>query len=533
MGYYRDLRAFVDALEARGKLYRFQEPIDKDSELLPLMRVQLRGLPDAERRVFIFENVRNAAGGSYDMAVAAGVYGISEDVLALGMGCESRADMLERWHEALEHPIPPRLVERGPVQDEVHVGSELEARGLDELPVPVEEPGFSQVIRVGLPTFTADPESGAVNVGAYSAHFRGRTRAAAGIGPSQHARQHHWQAARRRGEDLPVAIVGGATPNVMLVAGAGIPYGVDELGVAGALAGEPLDLVRCRTVPLAVPAAAELVIEGFISTREVEPRLAFGEYAGYMNVLPGEQLAIQVTAITHRKHALFTPLLVGFPPSDTNAVTGFANAAMLYHTLRYTCGFPVADVYLPPLSGGADWCIVRLAPEARVDVRELLETATAHWGGNQAKYLVAVDHDVDPRDPELLIWALSYRVRPEEDIVLQPGRFAGLDPAYHAGPPAGGPHAAPGPATKQRVLIDATMKGAYPPVALPRRDFMERALAIWRRQPGLPEPRLRQPWHSYSLGAWSERDQALADLIVQGDYQAVARLTAGADAPAG
>jgi UbiD family decarboxylase len=528
MPYYDDLRAFLDTLKARGKLYRFDEPIDKDSELLPLMRVQLRGLADAERRVLLFEDVRNAAGDRYEMRVAAGVYGVSQEVLALGMRCASPAEMLERWHHALEHPIPPRLVDRGPVQEEVHVGSELLECGLDELPAPVEEPGFSQALRTGVPMITADPESGEGNVGTYTAFFRDRTAGVAGIGPPQHAMRHHWQKAKQRGEDLPVAIVVGATPNVMLVGSAGIPYGIDELAVAGGLAGQPLELVRCRTVPLAVPASAEIVIEGLISTRQVEPRLGFGEYAGYMNIQPDTRPVIQVTAITHRRRALFTPLLVGFPPSDTNTLTGFANAAMLYHSLRYTSGFPVADVYLPTLGGGADWCVVRLEPDARVDVRELLETATTYWGGSQAKYLVAVDHDVDPRDPDLLIWALSYRVRPELDIALQAGRGAGLDPSYsHNGPAAGGMQAGDGPPQRHRVLIDATMKGAYPPVALPRRDFMERALAIWQRQPGLPRPHLRQPWHAYTLGAWSERDQAMADLLVQGDYKAAGRLAVG------
>ena len=192
---------------------------------------------------------------------------------------------------------------------------------------------------------------------------------------------------------------------------------------------------------------------------------------------------------------------------------------MLYHSLRYTLGFPVEDVFLPKLGGGADWCVIRLQREARVDVAGLLDAAIAQPGGSQAKYIVVVDHDVDARDSDLLIWALSYRVRPDVDIV-RAGRTLRVD-----GPVRG---RRPGAGEKQRVLIDATLKGPYPPVALPRRDFMERALAIWREQPGLPEPRLRAPWHGYALGAWSEQDQALADLMLDGDYRAVGRISATA-----
>jgi UbiD family decarboxylase len=358
MGSYPDLRALLAALEERGKLYRFTAPVDKDRELFPLYRVQLQGLPEAERKVFLFEDVRGARGNRYAMPVVAGVYGVTEEVLALGIGCAAREEMLERWHTALEQPLPPVIVADGPVQEVVHVGDDLEACGLDELPAPLEEPGFSQVIRAGLPMITRDLESGILNVGTYTAFFRDRTRGVAGIGPPQHAMRHHWQAARRRGEDLPVAIVVGPTPALMLAASAPVPYGLDELAVAGALAGEPLPLVRCQTVPLEVPATAEIVIEGFISTRLVEPRLGFGEYPGYLNLDPIKRPVLQVTAITHRRDALFTPVLVGFPPTDTTHLTGFANAAMLYHSLRYTLGFPVEDVYLPKLAGGADWCVV-------------------------------------------------------------------------------------------------------------------------------------------------------------------------------
>src|SRR5918911_3918714 len=99
MAYYRDLREFLVFLEPRGKVYRFTEPIDKDSELMPLFRLQLRGLPEADRKVFVFENVRNASGATYDIGVAAGVYGASEELVALGMGCAPLPEKVGRWDQ--------------------------------------------------------------------------------------------------------------------------------------------------------------------------------------------------------------------------------------------------------------------------------------------------------------------------------------------------------------------------------------------------------------------------------------------------
>jgi UbiD family decarboxylase len=370
---------------------------------------------------------------------------------------------------------------------------------------------------------TRDPETGVRNVGTYNGFLRDRNRIVAGIGFGQQAMKYHWQTARERGEDLPIAIVVGPTPNVMVAGCANVPYGVDELAVAGGIAGEPVDLVRCKTIPLEVPAHAEIVIEGLLSTRVSEPRLAFGEYPGYLNKEPQSQPVITVTAITHRRNALFTPVVVGFPPSDNNTLSAFVNAAMLYHHLRYEAGLPVEDVCFLPMGGGSDFGIIRLPEGARSSAGEILQTAAGQ--ARRTKYLIAVDHDVNARDPDLLIWALTYRVRPERDIVVQPGRVALLDPsAAHGGAENNG-EAAPGPREQFRVLIDATGKDAYPPVALPRQEYMERALEIWRQRPDLPAPRLRAPWYGYTLGLWSREDQELADLIARGDYHAVGRIT--------
>lgn len=527
---FRDLRSFLDHLEAKGKLYRFQEPIDKDRELLPLMRVQLRGLPDADRKVLLFENVRSATGQAYDMRVVGGVYGLTEEVVAWGMGCSSPSEMLERWHEALAHPLPPRLVDDGPVHEEVHVGAALEEVGLDAIPVPLEDPGFSQVIRTGLPMVTRDPHSGITNVGTYNGFLRDRTRLVAAIGGVHDAMRYHWQDARKRGEDMPLAILIGATPNVMLVGSAPVPYGMDELAVAGAMVGEPLDVVACKTVPLHVPATAEIVIEGIVSTDTLEPRLAFGEYPGYLNMERNNRPVMRVTAITHRKRAIFTPVLVGFPPSDTNAVWGAANAGVLYHLLRYQKQLPVEEIHFPQMGGGNDFCLIRMADGAGDRAGDVLQAAVQLHKG--IKYAIAVDHDVDVRDPELVIWALSFRVNPERDMKVQGGRSAGLDPSSGPTGSSKGKMETADPGREYfQVLIDATTKGAYPPVALPAKPYMERALEIWRRQPGLAEPHPRHPWHGYSLGFWSEDDQRLADLMVAGDYKAVGRFARDLQVP--
>ena len=150
MGNFRDLRALVQHLESCGKLYRFKEQVNKDTEIGALFRVQMRGVPETKRKALLFENVVGSAHGRYDMSVLSGIYGASTDILAIALGCENYVQLLDKWHMALANPIAPTIIEDGPVQEEVHTGDALQQIGLDAFPVPVEEPGFSGILSTGL-----------------------------------------------------------------------------------------------------------------------------------------------------------------------------------------------------------------------------------------------------------------------------------------------------------------------------------------------------------------------------------------------
>jgi 4-hydroxy-3-polyprenylbenzoate decarboxylase len=138
--------------------------------------------------------------------------------------------------------------------------------------------------------------------------------------------------------------------------------------------------------------------------------------------------------------------------------------------------------------------------------------------GGVGKVTVLVDSDIDVRDPELLIWALSFRTSRVTDFCFIGTGGGGLDPSAA---PTGSSKGKMGTDVGEdygRLVINATRKWAYPPVALPRKDYMERALEIWAKHPDLPAPQLRQPWHGYTLGFWPEDHQRYADLITQGEY---------------
>ena len=519
MGYYRDLREFIAALEEAGKLRRIKRQVVKETELLPLHRLQFRGVPEDRRKVLLFENVVDVKGQKYFGTVATGVYGVSDQVYALGLKGRPE-DMRDKWLRALQHPIEAEMVSSGPVHEEIHQGKELEELGLDEISPPVEEPGFSGTVRTGTHWVTKDPETGIRNVGTYSGHFSSRTFLRCGASPTHHA-FIHWKKAKAMGKALDAAIIVGATPNVNHAACGPSPYGVDEYAVAGALAGEPLQLVRCKTVDVEVPATAEIVIEGRILHDTVEPHTAFGEYPGYMYQGSGDaKLVMQVTCITHRKNPIFTPFLVGLAPTDSSGVSNVPAEAVFYKFLKYDCNIPgVLDVAFPEPMTAHHYCVIQVKKTHASQPWHLLHAA-AGYGGAGPKVIVVVDEDINPRDMGAVLWAISFSVQPHRDVKIVTGRAPGLDPSAY---PPGASHeerSYPMPQGASSMLIDATRKWAYPPVGLPRKEYMERALTIWKEE-GLGELNLRTPWYGYNLGNWTEEDKENAELIVQGEYKKI------------
>jgi len=234
---------------------------------------------------------------------------------------------------------------------------------------------------------------------------------------------------------------------------------------------------------------------------------------------------MHVTAVTHRKNAMFTPVLVGFPPSDTNTVWGFAHSALLYNHLKYECSLPVVEVYFPELGGGSNFCLIRVAEGASQETVTQILDAAAKQKSVRFKYAVVVDSDINLRDPELLVWSLSFRTQPQDDLtVLHEGGSSGLDPsAAHTGSGRGRLRSQR-KKDYSRVLINATRKWPYPPVALPKKEYMDKALKIWEEKVDLPQPKMREPWSGYALGYWTDELPDYADLIVQGKYLAVGEI---------
>ena len=521
--YYRDFREHLKAVEERGKLIRIQREINKDTELMPLVRWQFRGLDETQRKAFMFENVVDGKGKRYDMPVTVGTLAATTEIYAIGMMCNPD-EIHERWTQAQMHPLNPVKVSVGPAQEIVRQGQDLlSGHGLDMIPVPISTPGFDNAPYLTSANWiTKDPETGIYNIGNYRSQIKAPDRAG-GFFMAQHMGLH-WRKCKAMGKPLEAVIAIGVSPNIAYAATAKIPFDFDEYRLAGGLAGAPVEVMQAKTVDLLVPATAEIIIEGSIPTDSIEPEGPFGEYPGYMghrSVSP----YLQVSCITHRNGAIYTALMSQFPPSESSKIKHTGTEKIIYKFLRHDSGnSAVIDVALhDEVSGsGQNYCVIKMRNATKADAWRALN-ASAGFTGSYAKICVAVDEDIDIRDPAMVNWAICFNVRPDEDVSIAKGKSPGLDPSSH---PPGMDSLQARMTSVSALLINAVRPWPYTPVSLPRKEFMERSKKIWEELE-LPPLQPRMPWYGYSLGAWTEEDEAEASLAVKSEYFATGKKQTG------
>jgi 4-hydroxy-3-polyprenylbenzoate decarboxylase len=198
-----------------------------------------------------------------------------------------------------------------------------------------------------------DPETGIYNVGNYRAMVKDPLRIGCDCRGQQHMRLF-WEKYRKQGIPMPAAVVVGPTPNIGMVAVSKFPSGVDEYDIAGGIAGEPMELIKCQTVDLEVPATAEVVIEGLIPTDTLEEEGPFGEYTGYMG-LRTINLFLDVQCITHRRNPIWNSFLSQFPPSESSLIKAVGMEATYFKFLKYDLGIQTLSCGSPE-SGTQQFC---------------------------------------------------------------------------------------------------------------------------------------------------------------------------------
>lgn len=429
---YADLSAFVRTLEAAGELRRIRERVSPILEITEIAdRMVKTGGP-----ALLFENVEGSSMPVLINALA------SERRMCLALGTERLEDLAERLRAVLEVKPPtsllekvkllpkladlgglfPKTVRSAPCQEVVHEGTSVDLGALPVLQCWPEDGGRFVTLPL---VFTKDPQTGLRNCGMY------RLQVYDACTTGMHWQMHkqgadHYRRGFRPGSSMEVAVAIGADPAVTLAATFPLPEGVDEMLAAGFLRGEAVEMVKCRTLDLEVPASAEIVLEGRVTYGETRREGPFGDHTGFYS-LADDYPVFHVHCVTHRRTPIYHTTIVGRPPME-DGYMGRAIERILLPAMQKQ--FPeILDISMPFEGVFHNLMLLRIRKAYPGHARKVMHGI---WGLGQAmfsKVIVVVDEDVDIQNPREAAWVALNNIDPQRDLEFVTGPIDALDHA--------------------------------------------------------------------------------------------------------
>lgn len=426
---YNSLRDFMDMLESRGLLRRVKAEV---SPILEMTEIQTRLLARGGEAV-LFENVAHKSA----MPVLTNLFGTVERV-ALGMGTtpdklraigETLAFLRQPeppggWREAMEMlplarqimAMKPKITRKAPCQQVILRGDEID---LESLPIQTCWPGepaplitWPLVVTKGV----GDDKTDVTNLGIYRMQVVGKNQTLMRWLHHRGGAQHFRRWKQHRTDPMPVAAVIGADPGVILAAVTPVPDTLSEYQFAGLLRGEKVELVDCVSIPLQVPAEAEIVLEGHVSLTDERDEGPYGDHTGYYNSV--EKFPVfTISAITMREKPVYLSTFTGRPP-DEPSVLGEALNEVFIPLLQQQ--FPeIVDFWLPPEGCSYRVAVVSIRKGYPGHAKRVMMGVWSYLRQFMyTKFVIVVDDDINVRDWKDVIWAISTRVDPARDMVV-------------------------------------------------------------------------------------------------------------------
>ncbi|MEP2531385.1 UbiD family decarboxylase [Shimia sp.] len=431
---YPSLRSFLDHLDASGEVREISDKVSVLHQMTAVHRVVL----EAGGPVLRFNRPILKNGAVSPIPVVTNLFGTTSRVAA-GLGVQpDQLDDLGQFLAALKSPTPPsglrdglskwpmlkaalatrpKLVKKAPVQQATQLDSDVD---LTSLPVQTHWPGDAAPLITWPIVLTRPHDSSASDVSAYNAgvyrmQVLDKTKLIMRWLPHRGGAKHHQNWAKA-GEKTPVAVVLGADPTMLLSAALPLPENVSELTFAGALNATRPRLVQAKSIPMQVPADAEIILEGWVSPTETAPEGPFGDHTGYYN--KAEPFPVMhVTAITHRENPIYLSTYTGRPP-DEPAIIGEVFNKLALPTIQDQIP-EIHDIWLPPAACSYRMAVISIRKRYPGQARRVM---MALWGMlpqfSYTKMIVVVDDDINPRNWDDVAWVLATRMDPGRDVML-------------------------------------------------------------------------------------------------------------------
>lgn len=427
----RDMRDFIAECEKQGELKKINAEVDWNLELSHVCKFN-----EARKggQALLFENLKNGNGVSI-----LGSALTTEKRLAAALGMPnnySLCEMAREWVElSTKNSIPPVIVSDGPILENVLEGDKVD---LLSLPVPKFAPlDGGRYIGTAVSVISQDPDEGWTNIGTYRMQLIDKDHTAIQLHHGKHA-DMMLERYRELGKPMPVAAVIGSAPIIFMMSSATVPWGVSEYDRAGAIQGEPVEVIKSDLTGLLIPARAEIVLEGEIdpdrSTYKSEG--PFGEYTGYYSAKDtGEYVepVIKVKRILHRNNPIFWVTTTGQPITDIHMFGALQISASIWSDLRDMRIPGIQSVYSLPEGTGRLTVVVSVKqryPGHSTQVGHAVAGSTS--GHYRLKNIIIVDDDIPADDIQKVLWAISTRLEAKRGVhVLQGTRGGPLDPAVY------------------------------------------------------------------------------------------------------
>ena len=417
----KSMRDFIEQAEAEGMLQRIKAEVDWDLELSHIAKLN----EEKKGPALLFENVKD-----YNSPVITSVCTTTER-LSIIMGVptnSSLVDLMRHWVEKGKTKVPPKIVDTGPCKENKMMAEEVD---LFKFPVPKFFPmDGGRFFGTAHFVVTKDPESDWVNVGTYRLQLLDKNTLGTQFIKGKHSdiMLKKYQA---MGKPMPVAVVVGCDPLMFLMGAARLSAFESEYDLAGSIRGESIEVVKCETNDLIVPATSEIVVEGEVDADKFLEEGPFGEYTGYYSGVGSDpRNYIKVNCVTHRNNPIFMATTVGRAVTDTHMTMALTYGATLWQQLVAMKIPGIKAVYCPPEGSGRFLAMISMKQMYPGHADQVLTAAiSTEMGAYGLKTVIVVDEDIDPWDISRVMYALSFRFQPNRSQVIKRGRSTPLDPS--------------------------------------------------------------------------------------------------------